>query len=61
MEWLLARLAKQPEREVVIIAKNPSLWRRIESIISRLETRHNVYVSVDRNLDMVADEHTSEL
>ncbi|MCE4602109.1 MAG: site-specific DNA-methyltransferase [Desulfurococcales archaeon] len=56
LAWLLVRLADRPEREVVLIAKDQKLWSRVESIISRLETRHIVYVGDSRRLGMLEDE-----
>jgi len=56
LKWLLQRLADSPEKEVVIIAKNPAVCARVEEIVSKIPTWHKLYLGDARNLNMIEDE-----
>ncbi len=55
LKWLLQRLADRPEREVVMIAKDPTLCSRVEEIVSKIPTWHKLYLGDARNLNMIKD------
>ncbi|ADI31254.1 DNA-methyltransferase [Staphylothermus hellenicus] len=54
--WLLEKLADRVEKEIVLIAKNPNLYRRIERIVFTLPTRHIIYHGDSRNLSFIPSE-----
>ncbi len=53
LEWLRMRSSERAEKEVVRIAKNPDIYRKIEDITSRIPTKHKLYLGDSRNMDMI--------
>ncbi len=56
LEWLLKRSYERAEKEVVRIAKNPDMYRKVEDIISRIPTKHRLYLGDSRDMGMIPDE-----
>lgn len=56
LRWLLEKLADRVEKEAMLLAKNPDLYRRVERIVSSLPTRHIIYHGDSRNLSFIPSE-----
>lgn len=53
MTWLLRKTDARPEGEVVKIAKDPNMVKRVEEIASGIKTKHTLYLGDSRDMHIL--------